>query len=107
MDTYYELWSALNKIVAEKFLHTGFKQEVQDEIEGRIEKKRREMDDKLKESEQFKSFRMKSLDMKPNKQALNEFMDELFIFALATGMAETPPMPEDYDKVRPSAQGQD
>ena len=28
MDTYYELWSAHNKIVAEKFLHTGFKQEV-------------------------------------------------------------------------------
>ena len=45
--------------------------------------------------------------MKPNKQALNEFMDELFIFALATGMDETPPMPEDYDKARPLAQDQD
>ena len=62
------------------------------------------MDDKLKENDEFKKFRMKSLDMKPNKQALNELMDELFMFALSTGMAETPPMPEDYDKVRPAAQ---
>ena len=57
MDSYYKLWSAHNKVVAEKFLKTSNKKEVEEEIQERIEKKKREMNDKLKENDEFNKFR--------------------------------------------------